>query len=762
MLAKQLTKKVLLTALLVFSFAYRLLLMTRNTFPPGADIGLHESVIKSITVGEPNLFFNYYQMGGGISATNPGYHLFVIFAITLTGAPDYLVHSMVVSFFSTIPVLLIFLIVRRIWSEPAAFIAAFLAAFSAGDISMLCWGGYPNLIALTLIPVLFYLFLQYSRFSLKVYLATTSLVVGALFLTHLFSALMFVAITVFTLFIGTLFSKWTRLSIRQAALWFIPIVFGALLVSPYLFNIVPVYFGSEGTITGSVLETKEILLATRLTSLEVVFLSFIPVFLFFLLSRYYKERYLTMSAVLSAAWILVPAVLTQSYLLGVYLDYERFKYFLFVPLLIFVALVIESVSKLLSQLTCRLYTLVTQRIADIGKGWRRFRSKPVSLQKFVYSALVLCLLLFAIFSTPILTTPDESLIEVSFYQVMTPSKYDAIQWINANTPTGSVLVSTAEFGWWLSGFAQRPTLSAANPKYLILAHEIEPAEVARNLLEFDYFINNGFMQVNYYPSHVDGNSFDVTAILDDSYVLNPSFSINDTQISLLYRDNGVSQHLDFETLPITGMRFENGSDWASFEVVMENQELTFTESVTVYAGVRFAQVSLNAESKVEGISFDWLHVPFLSTGAPTQYGDSIGFVDSSVNGLTQMIFPENLLGTSITMKETPNFFELVNNLEGESMAEMEFFVGFYPYQPPESIQDSYFDNLMANNSETYLNKVSNLSLAYFDYLDAIKDWNISYIVVATSEAVSRFSADPIFTLVYKNDEVAVFHVLNTP
>ena len=41
--------------------------------------------------------------------------------------------------------------------------------------------------------------------------------------------------------------------------------------------------------------------------------------------------------------------------------------------------------------------------------------------------------------------------------------YDAIQWIKNSTPTNSVFVADALYGWWLGGFAQRPTVSAVEP-----------------------------------------------------------------------------------------------------------------------------------------------------------------------------------------------------------------------------------------------------------------------------------------------------------
>ena len=241
-MVKKQTRIILLISLLSFAFVYRLSLLIMNGFPPGADIGLHESVIKSITQGQTNFFYNYYHMGGGFSATNPGFHIFTAFIISMTGLTDYLAQAVVASFFSAFLILCAFLLVRQVWNELAGLVVAVLVTFSFSDILIISWAGYPNIVTLMLIPALFYLFLKSSRMSSKSYLSVASIMVSAIFLTHIFSAFVFVAITGFALFVGSIFYKRTGLTKKQAVSWLLPIVIGALLVSPYLFNMVPVYF----------------------------------------------------------------------------------------------------------------------------------------------------------------------------------------------------------------------------------------------------------------------------------------------------------------------------------------------------------------------------------------------------------------------------------------------------------------------------------------------------------------------------------------
>ncbi len=343
------SKNLLLIIILATAFAYRFFLVTMNTYPPGADIGLHESVIASITSAKPSFFWNYYQMGGGLSATNPGYHIFTVFIISMTGLPDYLAQALVASFFSAFLVMCVYLIVRQVWSELAGFIAAVLISFSAADIIMLSWAGYPNIVALVLIAGVFYLFLHPSKLSSKSYVVVASILVSAIFLTHVFSGFIFVGITLFALFVCALLSKRTKITRKQVYSWLISIGGGLLLVSPYLFSVIPIYFGSSGTIIDASSQTSQAVLETRLAPLEIICLSLVPVFLFFVFSKYKESRFLSVPAILFASWLLVPALGTQSYLFGVYLDYERFLYFLAFPAIICLSIVVASLPDVFSR-----------------------------------------------------------------------------------------------------------------------------------------------------------------------------------------------------------------------------------------------------------------------------------------------------------------------------------------------------------------------------------------------------------------------------
>jgi hypothetical protein len=204
-----------LSLIVVFAFLYRFFLLVRAGYPPGADIGLHNSIIHSITLsGNTDFLWNYYHMGGGVSLTFPGYHIFVSYIILVTGLSDIMAHTLVSCLFSSLIVFVAYLITRKIWTPTAAFIVAFLVAFSRWDLEMLAWGGYPNIVALFLLPLTFYLFMQKTRFSFSSFLVLASLLSASILLTHSLSAAIFVGVIFMTAVFVAVFSR--RLKIGRA------------------------------------------------------------------------------------------------------------------------------------------------------------------------------------------------------------------------------------------------------------------------------------------------------------------------------------------------------------------------------------------------------------------------------------------------------------------------------------------------------------------------------------------------------------------
>ena len=216
---------ILLLFIACFSAVYRVVLVLREGFPPGADIGLHDSLIHSITQGgSTNFMWNYYHMGGGNSNTFPGYHIFVSFVIFFTGLPDYLAEVFVAVLFSSLIVLVAFLITRKVLNESIGLIVAFLVGISYYDIYILLWSGYPNVITLMLIPLTFYVLLEKSRFSRLPRLTVASLLSAGIFLTHSLSSVMFIMLIFALVFVALCFPRLARVERKDVLDWLMGVV----------------------------------------------------------------------------------------------------------------------------------------------------------------------------------------------------------------------------------------------------------------------------------------------------------------------------------------------------------------------------------------------------------------------------------------------------------------------------------------------------------------------------------------------------------
>ena len=217
------------------------------------------------------------------------------------------------------------------------------------------------------------------------------------------------------------------------------------------------------------------ILSTRILSLDLVLPLFLIIAAFALFSKTYKGRFFTLPTLLLSMLLFVPLFLTQGYLFGFIIDYNRFLYFLILPVMIFIALLIDHGAVFFANIidTYRALTNQVQKAKKITNKKIAWLLAHLT-NKTVYGVFILFFLLFSFVFIPIFMTPSQNVGETiqSFYQFMNNPGWEAIQWIKQNTPANSVFVSDALYGWWLGGFAQRPTLSAVDPQYLTSAREV--------------------------------------------------------------------------------------------------------------------------------------------------------------------------------------------------------------------------------------------------------------------------------------------------
>jgi hypothetical protein len=762
----------LLFAIFVFAFLYRFLLMTHGTYPSGADIGLHNSVIYSIINqnGNVDFLYNFYQMGGGLSLTFPGYHIFVAQIMTLTALSEYLAHALVVSLVSSVIVLASYLITRAVWKESAAFIVAFLMAISRFDIEMLLWGGYPNVITLLLIPVAFYLYMQKNRFTKIPFYISTSLLVASIFLAHSLSSVVFVSILFSVIFLGIVFGQKIGTTRLQALSWLLPVIFGAIIVSPYLIQIVPAYLSNETTS-----EINQATASTRILPLEIVLPLFAIVGLYFLLSKKYHKHYFTVPTVLLTMWLLVPVIFTQGYLVGQYTDYNRFLYFVIMPVCILIGLFIDHGSGFFARVIDTYRTLTSQlnNTAKEAKQATHKRLNKISnkisrnlTRTNIYTGFLVGLLLVCFFFIPIFMTPAKGIEIQTFYQAMSDPLYQAMEWAKTNTPVNSTFVTDAYYGWWFAGFAQRPTWSAVDPQFLSLSREFSIAQTATNLLDTDYLMDNGIIQVREDGGYLARHNPEILTKLNWTYFPYSFFNFNSNQTKIKYEINGAPQSVYLDKLPVKEMRMENDSQHASIILVRGNQYFNYTQITTLNQGQYFANLTIKLEATAPNVALDWLQITVQSNGKPInpERENTIGFIDEGVKAFGQIIFTANIPEKETEVFESSSRTRLDYALNGQTEGQVQISLTTYSvtdsleyYVDEETIND-YFNPIITENLNNPPTNNDAKIAEPFNYRAELKLNNLDYVAVRDSVMRAKFANDPMFNLVFINNEVAMFEV----
>jgi hypothetical protein len=791
---------ILLLLIFTFSFLYRLLLMLWSNFPSGADIGLHNSVIYSITgSGNTNFMHNNYQMGGGTSLTFPGYHIFASSIILMTGLTEYTAQAVIVALFSSLIVLCAYLITRSIWNESAAFIVAFLVAISRFDVEMLLWGGYPNVIALMLIPLTFYLFLQKDRFSKLPFLVSTSILAGSIFLTHSLSAAIFVGVTLLTVLFVFISPKTFGTSRKTGLYWLLPLVIGVIIVSPFLVQAVPTYLSDNSSAPNvpGVQDINSAILSTRILPLELVLPLFAIIVAFAVFSKKYNGRFLSLPALFLSAWLFIPLFLTQGYLFGFIIDYNRFLYFVILPVMIFIAVLIDHGSGFFAEIvdfyrslpsrvqkakkihneevftdygsgvSARIHRALTNRMEKAKKTTQKKAAwlSAHSTHKVIYAVFTLFFLLFSFFVIPIFVTPMEGHTIQSFYQFMDQPGWEGIQWIKQNTPTNSVFVSDAHYGWWLGGFAQRPTLSAVDPEYLTSAREVAPAKNATYLLDTDYLVDNSLVQVREDGGYIARHNPEILADFNWTYFDYSFFNFDSSQNEIKFEVNGSVQSVYLDQLTVKDMHFENAADHKTIVVSRGNEYFNYTQYTTVYQGLLFVNLTSTLDSTVPGVSLDWVNMDVQCKGTPIPYDDqrTVALLDVGVKTFGQLIFASNQPNVTAKVEE-PRLIDLEYNLQGLSHAQIQISASAYSadnnpdiYKDSASI-NSFFDPIIAANLNPNQIPSHTDFKEWFDYRFEMQRNDISYIACRDPDVEAKFLRDPAFNLVFINSEVAIFQV----
>lgn len=739
---------------LIFSVAFliRVAVIFYNEFPPSSDIGLHSSIINLILDKGELPLWNPYHMGGEPLVTPPGFHIFVSTLILFTGMPLLFSQLITAAFFSAFIIFPAYLMSKRIWrSQITGIIAAFFAAISALSLEMISWGGYPNVISLALIIIIFYLFIRDTEQPSHLSILIGSIIFGSIILTHSFSLFVFFPILIVYfvfLFIGRL-RKIKEIKLQKPLFFFTKsVAAGILLVSPWILRVLNFYIGasSEAFLLGGLEENKNLILANRSVD-SVVLVLVIILIQTFIIFKSSRKHYIDNVSLLFVAWFLVPLIMTQSHIFGIFIDYPRFPYFMDFPGILIISASLFYFLRIVSS---------TSKYSKI---------KPHKVNKILLAIFAVSLNIFIILS-PWSIYPSEAVKRANFYTTIQRPEAAALGWIQDNTLESSVFAADHLYGWWLSGVGKRPTLSATGLEFLLYLHEIEVAKSAQLLLDTDYYIDNGLIQVRDDGIQISlrNTEFSIETWGGESY---PLFNIQDNGIEFYYGieenendSDSISTLADMITVETPTLI--KGENSANLTMTFGDDLFTIKKTVAVWRGVRFAELSYDIEVKNSKTNLNNISLSMYTRQGEVLVDPPIfGFYDPNQKVCGQVIFKENDQLQIDRIEDEPT---KVRMLFSQSCArawkrkiKITMLIGVFEAKDlsyPTEVEEIYY-----NLATSPLEVVTLDPLVTFDYIEMLEEYDVSYVVSREEKKQMKFVNNSNFRVLYNCGNVRIFQVI---
>ena len=131
-----------------------------------------------------------------------------------------------------------------------------------------------------------------------------------------------------------------------------------------------------------------------------------------------------------------------------------------------------------------------------------------------------------------------------------------------------------------------------------------------------------------------------------------------------------------------------------------------------------------------------------------------------MNVCGQLIFAQTQPKISNFSPQNPCITQLSYNLQGKSEAEIQILVGIYPISESDRqnpMNPSGLRGALSANLQN-LTTVADLPITTFDYKVALQEYNVSYVANRDFELNRKYADDPEFSLVFINNEVAIFKI----
>jgi hypothetical protein len=701
--------------------------------------------------------------------TPPLYQILLATLISFTGATSFgqmifLVKAAAVVidwllFFS------IYLMGAKFFGKKIGGIAAVLLLLCFPIYELNCWGGYTSVLGLAFMFLLFlYLPLSTKNFG---YILVTFLAGFSLVLSHQLA--MFVTVLILPPVILFMLIK-SRGKYLKALIALI--LGGGIAFFLYYFQATVPYLGV--LIEHVFFMQKTMLYQVPATTFSAFMVNFGFVLFFalgglvFAFFSLRAKKELLFYLILFFSFI-VPLVLAESYLFGLYLPFQWFIYYLMPPMAILAAVSFSFIIDRFSAFYVK-----------YKKRWTPPRLKAVTV------SLVILILSMLVFRFGVVYG---KIMEASVYYSTSDLKaYDAGVWLKNNFPDNTTVVVTQVPGFWFQIFSGKTVIAETDPI-------IQRNEVTESVLELSYELEQPLTLIKAYQAKGD--------VSDENYV-----SINQVWYKVAYT-GGEGNFISYgangvynELVPLSNLTktiaFEDQGSSKKLTINYFNNEINIAQTILVRNDsypIDVAWTLSPIESELSNValyattffdlyfSFEKAYVPGVLDWENPWDRPSDSIEDEwAVSNFSNSTLTDNYLGVYDEQKGVIfafNFTELpdwgnVGALDSRQIDAIRFQYNFDKISINQTASFTYQTLTFSKNSFPEIQDLSELKSLFAlkpattfevhsrDYRDYIKEYNIGFLVYDKNQLDTKIIRSKLLELVYSNDRYAIFRIKNNP
>ena len=659
----------------------------------------------------------------------------------------------------------VYLIASRFFNKKVGAVASVLLLMCFPVYEVNAFGGYTTVLAIAFMLLVF----LYSTLAVEHtgYLVVTFLAAFALVLSHQLAAFLAIFIMPPILLYMLIKSKGANLKVVIALM-----LGGGIAFLLYYFKAMIGYIG---------LVIEYVFFAVKTYAYQIPAVSFNSFminfgFIFFfalagIFISYYtlkKQKklifYLTLLLVFS-----VPLFFAESYIIGFFMPFQWFIYYVMVPMAIFASVSAVFISE-------KFLTYFNKNKKSLHKNWL----------KIITVSLVILVCLMIVFRS---NTVYSKITEASVFYSSTDIKaFDAGVWLSQNYPNNSTVVVTKIPGFWFQTFSDKNIIAQTDPV-------VQRNEVAESVLSLSYEIQDPQNLLRAYEAKGD--------ISDENYV-----SINDVWYRVSYSSvagdfvsfTQNSKNYTFVLADLSKtISFDDQSNPKNLTFTYSNNYVTLAESMLVPNDSYATDISWTLkplQSDVSNITlylttsfdlqfgFDKAQIPqFMNWVNPWDVasktvGGAVGsqwavdtFTGSnSVDNYIGLYDDKNQLAYAFNFTDLPEWGN-IGALQNRQIDALRFEYQFNQIKANQTVTKQYQVLTLSKNNYPTLqqNELKNLfdykpsafTVETRDYKNYIAENNIGFIVYDKNQLDTKISRCKFLQLIYSNDRYDIFKILSS-